>query len=218
MGYARKTKWIVGIAAACAVALIAAPFYAYEHVTREMWRRPYLDWQRIAWAPDFVNEHRGGVNAIGAERRWTERTADDLEAVFRIDLREYSATPTVAEMSERYMMAEFVVVDAVYMLADRLRRGPLDDGPLRTRLEEMLLSMLDHEHIEIRASAVGAVVDSGLVRRPEVHAQLLVMQHADTSEKVRNIARIQLEHDAYAQDLERMGKISSERPRWLRRR
>ena len=216
MAISRKTKWILGIAIGCLASLAALPYAIYEYVTRERWRLQYLRWEPIPWAPEHINQIRREVNAIGAKRRWTGEDIDRLETILAIDLDSYSDEYTEERASDRVAMG-FVMGDVLYIISDRLLRGPLDDEAMRRRLEETLLGALDHEQPRIRSGAVAWLVDARLARRPEVHARLLVMQHSDPSSDVRNIARIQLKGDAVLQDLERKGKIYVP-PEWLRRR
>ncbi|TVQ60294.1 MAG: hypothetical protein EA379_08400 [Phycisphaerales bacterium] len=207
---------MLGVAAGCVLSLAVLPYVFYEYATREMWRRPYLNWTPMPWASDSANDQLGEINAIGAKRRWTEADAERLHEILSIDLGRFDDTHAQHEISDRYAMAR-VLGDAILVISDRLVHGPLDDDALRSRLEGMLLAALDHEYLEIRSAAVGAAVEARLARRPEVHARLLVLQHSDPSDRVRNVARIHLEHDAITQDLENKGKIYVP-PEWMRRR
>lgn len=202
----RTTRILLSAAAVLVALAVVAPVAFYQYGAREGWRRQYLRWEPYQLAPAFANATFAEVNRIAATRRWTPEHVDALEAILALDPAAYSDEPYPNSGSDRLWLRE-TLVDAMMVMSDRLLYGPPVEDELRERIERILLANLDHDDFRVRANAVGCVVRGGLAVQPEVHAQLLVMQHSDTNEHVRNVVRIQLEHDAVRQDLERKGKI-----------
>jgi len=206
MNLSRRTRILLSVAAVFVALAAIAPVAFYQYAVREGWRRQYLNWEPHPHAPAFANMYLAETFQIAATRRWTPEHIDAMETILAEDPSTYSEELYPDGRSDRWWI-DSVIGEPLLIMAERLHYGPPVDDVLRERIERILLDHLDHDDARLRIEGAANVVRAGLASRPEIHARLLVMQHSDPDDRVRRVIRIQLEHFAVEQDLERKGKI-----------